>query len=138
VVNNLQLLVDVDTSGTPPLDLSKATKLKELSFRFEWLGLQRITMALQTVQSKYLQQITICPRGNFANPVEETVCLGWQDLDHLLVRFWTSHSIRPEIIYEAGEKHDVWNLLALKFLPELTRRGLVDLVAYKHQYSIFV
>ena len=129
--------MDVDTSGTPPLDLSKATKLKDLSFRFGWSDVQRITMTFQTAQSKHLQQITIYPRGNFANPVEETVCLGWQDLDRLLVQSWTSHSIRPRIMHGVGEEQDVSRLLASRLLPELTRRGLVDLVTHQRQYSVF-
>jgi hypothetical protein len=129
-INSLQLLVDVDTSGAPPLDLSKAAKLKELSFRFGWSDVQRITMTLQTAQSKHLQQITIYPRGNFENPVEETVRLGWQDLDRLLVQFWTSHSIRPKIMHETGKGQAAWGLFAERLLPELSRRGLVDLATH--------
>jgi hypothetical protein len=134
VVNDLQLLVDVDTSGAPPLDLSRATKLKELSFRFEGLDVQRITMALQTVQSEHLQQITIRLCGDPVNPFEETVRLGWQDLDRLLVQFWTSHSIRPKITYDTREGHDDWGVSASRLLPELTKRGLVDLVVNPSRY----
>ena len=134
VVNNLQLLVDVDTSGTPPLDLSKATKLKGLSFRFGGLDVHRITMALQTVQSKHLQQITIRLCGNFANPVEETVRRGWQDLDRLLVQLWASHSIRPNITHGTRKGQGDWEVSAPRLLPELTRKGLVDLVVNQSRY----
>jgi hypothetical protein len=129
VVNNLQLLVDADTSGKPPLDLSKASKLKELSFRLGGLDVQRITMALQTVQSEHLQQITIHSCGNFANPVEEAVRQAWQDLDRMLVQFWTSHSIRPKITHDAGKGQDYWGVSVSRLLPVLTWRGLVDVVA---------
>ena len=117
-----------------PLDLSKARKLKDLLFWFGGLDVQRITMTLQTAQSKHLQQITIYPRGSFANPVEETVRRGWQDLDRLLVQFWTSHSIRPKITYDAGKGQDDWGVSAPMFVPELTRRGIVDLVANRCRY----
>jgi hypothetical protein len=125
VVNNLPLLVAADTSGTPPLDLSKAVKLKELLFRCGKLNLPRITMALQTVQSKNLQQITINPYGTFVNPIGATDPQEWQDLDRLLVQFWTSHSIRPKIVYQAGKG---LNDLVPSLLPELMGRGAVYLV----------
>jgi hypothetical protein len=135
VVNDLQLLVDVDTSGTPPLDLSKATKLKELSFRFGGLDVQRITMALQTVQSKHLQQITIHSCGNFANPVEETVRQGWQDLDRTC---WSNSGPPTRFVQRSrtrrGRDRMIGEFLASRLLPELTRRGLVDLVASQCRY----
>jgi hypothetical protein len=121
--------VDVDKSRRPSLDFSKATKLKELVFYCGEPNVQRITMALQTVQSKNLQQITICPYGSWENPVEEDVRQEWQDLDHLLVQFWTSCSIRPRIIYG-----DYLRALVPNLLPELTRRGLVDLVEHLYQH----
>jgi hypothetical protein len=124
-VNDLPLLVAADTSGTPPLDLSKVVKLKELWFRCGTLNLPRITMALQTVQSRNLQQITINPYGTFVNLIGATDPQEWQDLDHLLVRFWTSHSIRPKIVYQAGKG---LNDLVPSLLPELMGRGAVDLV----------
>ena len=132
-------------SGTPPLDLSKATKLKYLSFRCGQPSIQRVTMALQTVQSKDLQKISIHPCSTFADlqlinfspsgtspsPVEGPVLQEWQDLDRLLVQFWNSHSIRPEITYEAGKGHNAWSVLSQTLLPEVTRRGLFDLVENK-------
>jgi hypothetical protein len=145
VVNNLQLLVDIAMSGTPPLDLSKATKLKDLSFRCGQPSIQRVTMALQTVQSKYLQRISIRPCHAFADLelinfspsgtppsiVEGPVLQEWQDLDRLLIQFWDSHSIRPEITYEAVKGQNAWRVLSQTLLPEVTRRGLFDLVENK-------
>jgi hypothetical protein len=132
VVNTLPLLVDIAMSGTPPLDLSRATKLKDLSFQCGGSDIQRVTMALQTVQSKNLQQITIYPcktlYGTPGNPVEGAVLQQWQDLDRLLVQFWTSHSIRPKITYKVGKGQKDWGALVPRLLPELTRRGLFDLV----------
>jgi hypothetical protein len=126
VVDTLPLLVDIGTSETPLVDLSKAPKLKELSFRCGGPTIQQFTMALQTVQSKNLQQITIHPYGTFTNLNEETICQEWWDLDRLLVQFWTSRSIRPEFRYEAGKEGKDFKTFAPSLLPELTRRGLVD------------
>ena len=129
MINALPLaLVDVDASGKPPLDLSDATKLKELLFRYTRHSVQWIAVALQTVQSKNLQQITIQPYGAIANPVKDTVSQEWQALDHLLVRFWTSHSIRPRIKYKGGRGGDRLKAIIPSLLPELTRRGLIDWV----------
>jgi hypothetical protein len=142
VVRTLPLLVDIAKSGAPPLDLSRATNLKDLSFTCGGSDIQRVTMALQTVQSKNLQQITIYPCKTFGdlqqiythpygtpgNPVDEAVLQQWQDLDRLLVQFWTSHSIRPKITYEVGKGQKDWGALVPRLLPELTRRGLYDLV----------
>ena len=94
VVNTLLLLVDIAMSGTPPLDLSRAAKLKDLSYTCGGSDIQRVTMALQTVQSKNLQQINIYPcktlrdlqqtnihlYGTPENPVEEAILQQWQDL----------------------------------------------------------
>ena len=101
-------------------------------------------MALQTVQSKNLQWITISPCATItdlprirnhppltiANMVGETVRQERQDLDRLLVQFWTSHSIHPRITYEAGSVGSELGALLPSLLPELTRRGLVDFVEY--------
>ena len=88
-------------------------------------------MALQTVESKNLRRITIRFYAiTTQEPVEETVPQEWLDLDRLLVRFWTSHSIRPRLMYGSDEgQKDIENHTRC-LLPELTRRGLVDLVEY--------
>ena len=118
--------MDVGISGTPPLDLSEATRLKDLSFQCGGPSIQRFTMALQTVQSENLEQITIHPYATFADLTEERVRQEWQDLDRLLVQFWTLRSIRPKIKYEVGKGGNDLKAFAPSLLPELTRRGLVD------------
>jgi hypothetical protein len=130
VVDILPLSPDlVAIFGEPPLDLSKVTKLKDLSFLFRGSNVQRITMALQSVKSENLRQITIHPYQIPANEIEATKRRQWQDLDRLLVQFWTSHSIRPMIKYKAREGERDFRGLAPSLLPELMGRGLVDLVA---------
>jgi hypothetical protein len=87
-------------------------------------------MALQTVKSKNLQQITIHSHAVFANPIEETVHREWQDLDRLLVQFWTAHSLHPKVMYGSERGGNDLRDLAPSLFPELMRRGIVDLVQY--------
>jgi len=90
---------------------------------------QWITMTLQTLNSKNLQSITIEPHNATPETVEEGAYQEWQDLDRSLVQFWTSHSIRPRFVYVPrwGKGKDLVADVPI-LLPELTRRGLVDLV----------
>ena len=86
-------------------------------------------MALQTVESENLLRITVRPDADtFVRTIKEPVRQQWRDLDRLLVQFWTSHSIRPKITFEAGARRKDIRDYAPNLLPELTRRGLVDLV----------
>ena len=118
-----------DSSAAASFNLSTATKLKYLVFQCGRANVQWITEALQTVESKSLQQITVRPY--FPRMITELYCQQWHDLDWLLVQFWASHSIRPRVTYQAEViKNDI-RYYALSLLPELTRRGLVDLVKYE-------
>ena len=114
----------------PLLDLSKLTKLKDVVFGCTGPEIQRITMTLQTAESINLEQITIHSPTSFKELVVESDCPGWQDLDRLLLRFWTSHSIRPKIWYKDGEEEYDLRYLVPRIFPELTSRGLVDLIEY--------
>ena len=125
----------VKMSGEPPLDLSKATKLKDLSFRFQGLDVQRITMALQSVKSENLRQITLLPYDISANEIVDTERRQWRVLDDLLVQFWTSHAIRPIFGCGVEEEGRGFRGLAPSLLPELMGRGLVDLVAARDEHT---
>ena len=86
-------------------------------------------MALQTVRSTNLRHITIRPSLHISSKTtKEPVPLEWHDLDRLLVQFLSSHLIRPQFAYnvEVGERFLGSNLQRL--LPELIRKGSVDLV----------
>ena len=86
-------------------------------------------MTLQTVGSKNLRQITIHPYIATSNhPIQEATRQDWQDFDLLLVRLWISHSIRPRFIYGPDRGGKEARDYAPSLLPELTRRGIVDLV----------
>jgi len=108
------------------LDLSIAAKLKYLGFLRKGSSVRWISTTLQTVKSKSFQRISIFQFDPIT--VEESVCQEWRDLDRLLVRFWTSHSIRPQVVYIAWPGQKDLKDHAPSLLPELTRRGLVDLV----------
>jgi hypothetical protein len=84
-------------------------------------------MALQSVKSENLRRITIHPFDIYIDQIGDTGRRQWHDLDRLLVQFWTSHSIRPTIVYEAMERRRDFGAIALSLLPELVGRGLVDL-----------
>jgi hypothetical protein len=119
--------VDVVRSKTPPLNLSKATKLEDLSLWCE--GYVRwVTMALQTVQSENLQRIIIRPSTTTGYGIGEAAHREWWDLDRLLVQFWVSRPTRPKIMYMAGKRENGFGDLARRLLPELTQRGALDLV----------
>ena len=119
------MLLDLGTSEVPPpLDLSKATKLKVVEFDWNGQRLQWITTALQTTQSEDLQRITVFLEVIFFDPIQEVV-LEWQDLDRLLVRLWTSHSIVPEVLYIDELGRFIPNLL-----PGLTSRGATCKLRY--------
>ena len=80
--------------------MSKATKLNEVVFRFAWPRIQWISKTLQTARLDTLRRICTTSYTIF-NPTEDVV-REWQELDHLLLRLWTSHSIIPKVPYEEG------------------------------------
>ena len=83
---------------------------------------------IKTIKSKNLQQIAIFSyeRTPLSAQIKEAVDREWQDLDHLLVQLWTSHSVRLKIMYRREEGEDEARGLAQRLLPELTRRGVID------------
>ena len=128
------LLLHSDSSAAGSFNLSTATKLKQLVFQCRQSNVQWIAEALQTVESKNLERITVRPDSYFfPYNITEPDRRQWHTLDRLLVQFWTSHSIRPKVTYEAGAvatRKDIRDH-APSLLPELSRRGLVDLVEYE-------
>lgn len=114
------------------LNLSKATKLRDLMFHCKISDVRWIIAALQTINSKDLHQITIHTYAAALYAATDTdritaVYREWQDLDQMLVQFWTTHSIRPQLAYSGIGGRDMRDRVP-SLLPELTGRGLVDLV----------
>jgi len=103
-------------------------KLKYLEFLLAEQSAQWITTTLRTVESKSLQRIRINPYDDILEKIGEGFHQEWQDLDRLLVQFWTSHSIRPQVVYVPAEGEEDMRDHAPHLLPDLTKRGLVDLV----------
>jgi len=115
--------------GATGIDLSKAVKLRDVVFRCTGLHAEWITKTLNTVKSENLHSLSLkFPRSGIEDPVWEVAHREWLDLDRLLVQFWDSHKLRSKVIYatEKGEK-DAKDEVA-KFFPELTRRGIVDVL----------
>jgi len=67
--------------------------------------------------------------SNIRGTIGEAVYELWSDLDHLLVQFWESRSIRPRIgcFRVRGVKRNMDYCVGC-LLPEITKRGIVDLI----------
>ena len=113
----------------PPLDLSRLTRLKEVVC-VSGPSVQWITTTLQTAGSTNLQQIIIRSSTTTEASIAELVYREWEDLDRVLLQLWTSRSIRPKIGYQGRKGGCDLRELVLKLLPELTSRGVVDLVEW--------
>ncbi|KAF9646818.1 hypothetical protein BDM02DRAFT_2890061 [Thelephora ganbajun] len=125
------------------INLSEATKLERAVFRPTSLRVKWITLALQTITPKHrdlrhiliysphdLAQVRVS--ANVRQTVGEFFCGQWSELDHVLVQFWESHSVRPMISYYIpleGEKKETSECLEC-LLPKITKRGVVDLVQW--------
>lgn len=113
--------------GPPSVDLSKARKLKDVEFRLYAPRVGWINKTLQTAKSENLRQITLFSSIDPRRESDETARPEWQNLDHLLVQLWTTRSIRPALTYQKGwETSDF--VVPSEVLPELTRRGILDLI----------
>ena len=121
------------------LDLSNAKKLGGVTFWSISVKVEWITTALQTITPEHreFRLITIhVPYGlvlfkvgdDIRQAVGETIHQGWLDLDRLLVRLWESNSIRPRVECDGrGEEEQSLNYCIGCLLPEITRRGIIDL-----------
>jgi len=106
------------------------------SWDVEW-----VIVALQTITPIHqdLRQISIHEThysvfvemgAEVGQLIEEQTARLWSELDQLLVQLWMSRSIRPKLLYNGfpeGEK--AMRDLARCCLPEITGRGIVDLVS---------
>ena len=125
------LLSSVDYSDPAYIDLSKATKLRDAVFQPTSMTVTWVVMTLRTITTEHrdLQQILIhAPHDE--EPIGETICRQWSDLDCLLVQFWESHSIRPKVVLDAAMRSGRKNVKSsIGFLlPEITKGGIIDFV----------
>jgi len=122
------------------LDLSKATKLGDVTFRSGSGRVEWITTALETITPKHrdFRHIKIFVPSDLTGfdvgddirqYIGETVSKEWLDLDRLLVQFWESRSIRPKVgCGLRGEKDQNTVYCIGCLLPEITERGIIDLI----------
>jgi len=109
---DLPQLPSADEFTPRAIDLSKATKLKDVVLRCGSPNNEWVTTTLETVtfQHQDLQQISIHipPTLSHAMPGDDATVervegadpqTQWSDLDRLLVRFWDTRSIRPKVVY---------------------------------------
>jgi hypothetical protein len=127
--------------GQLRVDLSKATKLKDVVFQLESLSVQWVIMALRhhhtqtsrspTNQNRCIHRptsINIFGAGaNVRQVIGEANFRQWLDLDRLLVQFWESHSIRPK--FTSTTERDMRKRFR-RLLPEITKRGIIDILEY--------
>lgn len=118
------------------LDLSKATKLKEVVFQAAKPSVLWILVTLQTVRSKDLQNISIHHNvGPYDVPnVPVEFLPEWWHLDRSLVQFWALHLMRPKFFDETRFLKDATPTL----FPELTSRGLLDVARSCSGFSLIV
>ena len=110
--------------GTPlSIDLSNATKLKDIEFRPYEPNVSWINATLQTARSKDLREIIIHIPTTLFRSIDETTRLEWQDLDHLLVWLCTTRSVRPVFTYEKSGEGSGPEERVPELLPELVSRG---------------
>lgn len=121
----IPLMFHVDTSEAPSLDLSKATKLQDISFRCRCLNAQWIITALRTIDCENIREISL---DLAPDVLRRAVHQEWVDLDFLLVQFWTSHSLRLKVMYDSRRGCGNQMECVTRLLPELVRRGIADLV----------
>jgi hypothetical protein len=84
--------------------------------------LRQIAIKISTIASSYVDL-------NLSWTIEEASYEQWLDLDRFLVQFWESRSIRPKIVSVAELRMGDH---IQRFLPEVKRSGILDLVEYFH------
>ena len=126
------LVLSLGKLGSTLFNLSKATKLRGAVFRPGSLSVEWIITILQTITPEHqdLRHVSIyLPRHlpstyagvHIRRSVGEEIYWQWLDLDHLLVKFWGSHLIRPKV--EQNTRYYIERLL-----PLVTSLGVIELV----------
>ena len=98
-------------------------KLKDVGFLWRGPSVKWISRALKTARSANLRQISIALNFPLPNAYhDEAVRLEWEDLDSLLVKLWSTRSIRPVLTLKSGTGED-----ARKLLPRLASMGAIPI-----------
>ena len=118
------------------LDLSRLRKLQDVAFQVTTLRVGWITTAIQTTMPNHQELVKISIRVPYfpsvfnVDAIKNSAIYGeWLALDRLLVRFWESRSTPPKVICTGWNKakQDMRGFTRY-LLPELMRRGMLDLV----------
>ena len=108
--------IPVIDSPTPtktiPLDLSQARNLRVVDIWSSAEDVEWITKSLRSIQSENFRRIkiTVKPPSKLINPIGEMIQRELADLDRILVKLWTSHSVFLKVRCER------------RLLPEITSR----------------
>jgi hypothetical protein len=137
------LLVFLGEAGPASINLSKAIKLKDVIFRLNSWSVQWVITVLQTISPEHrdLRQIAVWPSyyltlfgfgGNVRRALGEVDYGEWLDLDRLLVQLWESYSIWPvaAVFTKQVEGTDCMRDCIGCLLPEITNRGIIDVVEF--------
>ena len=119
------------------IDLSKASKLKDITLHFQYLSVAWIASMLKTITSGHikLQEVSI---GGEALPdsggwpanaadVDDDTREQWEDLERTLIQLWESHAICTKVKYYSMRREESRELME-DLLPEARERGIVELV----------
>jgi len=116
------------------INLSKATRLREVGFRLldpydVWAG---STLKTLTPNHKDLWRISIHmvirEHANLQQIFGIDICDSWADLDHTLIQLWESNAVTTRVTYATGGDKTEARKFVEQLLPEMTRRGIVELV----------
>ena len=127
-----------------PINLSKATKLKDITLMSCGLNPQWVVTTLQTItpSHKDLHQISLDPESillhlypdfpnsiNLKQRIGDATFQGWSELDRTIVQLSESHSIRLkfQINYRILKSDDEAKGMMEKLLPEVTARGVANM-----------
>ena len=111
------------------IDLSEAIRLREVVLRLRYLNDAWAGPTLKTLTSEHkdLQLISICI-SIYEYEIETETHILWVDLDHALVQLWESKAITIRVTYNTDEDEAEAREFVEQLLPEVTRRGIVELV----------
>jgi len=129
-------------SGPVSVDLSEVAKLQDVVFRLRSMVVTWVTATLQTISTKHwdLQHLSIHTPfrstligvgSDIRQTFGEEIFGQWLELDHLLVQFLESRSIRPKVVcttLKQGDQNKNTRYCVGCLLPEVTKRGIIDLV----------
>jgi hypothetical protein len=140
-VHTDNLLLCLVKPRSASIDLSKATKLKDVAFQPVIKSVKWVATTLRTTPkprnlreiSIYLPYYVTATSGGGVDVVQvigEENWEEWLDLDRLLVQFWESSSIRQKVIGQS-QVQGAWDTKDCvgyrRLFPEITKRGIIDL-----------